>query len=39
MQRYLPYLLILLCPLMHLFLMRGMMGSKGSCHKKEEPDS
>lgn len=34
MERYLPYLLILLCPLLHIFMMRGMHG-KGRCEKRE----
>jgi len=30
------WLFILLCPLMHIFMMKGMMGNKGSCHGNEE---
>lgn len=33
MERLLPYLAFLLCPLMHLFLMRGMHSPK-KCHQE-----
>lgn len=37
MERFLPYLFVLLCPLLHIFMMRGMHGGgKNCCHKKEE---
>lgn len=28
MERFLPYLVILLCPLLHIFMLRGMHGKK-----------
>lgn len=37
MERYLPYLILLICPLMHIFMMRGMHGNKENhCRQKEE---
>ena len=37
MARYLPYLMILICPLLHIVMMRGMHG-KGHNAKKGEMD-
>lgn len=34
MEYFLPYLVILLCPLLHIFLMRGMH-SKEHCEKRK----
>lgn len=35
MERFLPYLMLLLCPLLHIFMMRGMHGKGENCHRKE----
>ncbi len=29
------WLMLLLCPLMHIFMMKGMLGKKESCHGKD----
>ncbi|MBS4021662.1 MAG: DUF2933 domain-containing protein [Dethiobacter sp.] len=39
MARFLPYLMIILCPLLHIVMMRGMHGRKGHCEKKGEVDN
>jgi hypothetical protein len=39
MERILPYLVLLLCPLMHLVMMRTMKGGKGCCPEKERQDT
>lgn len=31
-------LIFLLCPLMHIFMMKGMMGHGGGCHGNSEED-
>ncbi len=34
MERILPYLVFLLCPLMHILMMRGHR--HGSCHRQQK---
>lgn len=37
MGQYLFLLLLLACPLMMVFMMRGMHGGHGGTHKQDEP--